>query len=68
MSSRNQYKAYNTTLKKEIRQLKTDNEQLTKDLINTSAKAKALRVELERTRLRRWYQFWKFFKRNRIIQ
>ena len=67
MSSRNQYKALLTTTKQSLHQTKTAFQALEEQFIKSTHQIKLLKAELERVRVRKWYQFWKFFKRNQII-
>ena len=67
MSSRNQYKALLTKTKQELRNYKIAHERLAAKLGEAAHQAALLGVELERIRLRKWWQFWKFFNKNRLI-
>ena len=67
MSSREQYKAALTRVKQELLKTKKALISLEQQFIKTNHRAVLLTAELERIRTRKWYQFWKFLKRNQII-
>ena len=67
MSSRNQYKALLTSTKQELLKTKKALISLEQQFTKTNHRAVLLTAELERMRTRKWYQFWKFFKRNQLI-
>ena len=67
MSSRNQYKALLTTTKQALRQMTISKDNLKEGLGEAILQIGLLKAELERVRTRKWYQFWKFLKRNQII-
>ncbi len=66
-SKANQYKELLKKQKEQTRTWKNDFERTAKKLNETNNTIFLLKQELERVRLRKWYQFWKFFKRNQII-
>jgi len=68
MSSKNQYKALLKTTKQNLFQVKTEYRNLERRAKGTARQVELLTAELERVRLRRWWQFWKFFKRSQIIE
>ena len=67
MSKADQYKTLLITTKQELRQSKIAHERLVEQLVAASHKCGLLSAELGRIRTRKWWQFWKFFKRNQII-
>ena len=74
MSSRNQYKALLTKTKQELsianrdlRASKKAHERMVEQIVAANHKCGLLGAELGRVRSRKWFQFWKFFKRNRLI-
>ena len=67
MSSKEQYKAALTRVKQELLKTKKALISLEQQFTKTNHRAVLLTAELERVRTRKWYQFWKFFKKNQII-
>jgi len=67
MSSREQYKNLLTKTKRELRQSKIEFEDLAEQCNIYYDEITRLNAELSRIRLRKWWQFWKFLKRNQII-
>ena len=67
MSSKEQYKALLKSTKQELLKTKKALISLEQQFIKTNHRAVLLTAELERIRTRKWYQFWKFFKKNQII-
>ena len=67
MSKANQYKTLLATAKQELRRSKIAHENLVDQLTAANHKCGLLSAELGRIRTRKWWQFWKFFKRNQII-
>ena len=63
----NQYKELLKKQKEQTRLWKNDWERVAYKLNETHNALSLLKKELERVRSRKWYQFWKFLKRNQII-
>ena len=67
MSKTDQYQNLLKTTKRELRQSKIEFEDLAEQCNIYYDEITRLNAELSRIRLRKWWQFWKFLKRNQII-
>ncbi len=66
-SKANQYKELLKKQKEQTRTWKNDYERLYVKFSEATNSMLLLKTELARIRTRKWYQFWKFLKRNQII-
>ena len=67
MTKTNHYKNLWKEQKEETRKLKIQLDKMLMDLERNMLTILNQKDELKRIRRRKWWQFWKFFKRNRII-